>query len=95
MHSRREFLCKEFARKSFKNPKFQKWFKLNNRETKTRLKQPKLLNVVSRTNRFRNSPIREASEFKNVTKSGKSPKEGGGGGQHKKSKSPKFKIWTF
>ena len=57
LHSRREFLCKKFARKSFKNPKFQKWFKLNNLETKTRFKQPKLLNVVSRTNRFRNSPI--------------------------------------
>ena len=57
LHSRREFLCKKFARKSFKNPKFNKWFKLNNIQTKTRFKQPKLLSVISRTNRFKNSPI--------------------------------------
>ena len=57
LHSRREFLCKKIARKSFKNPKFQRWFKLNNIEAKTSFKQPKLLNVISRTNRFKNSPI--------------------------------------
>ena len=38
--------------------------------------------------------VREASELKNVTKSGKSPK-GGGEGSGKKSKSPKFEILTF
>ena len=37
----------------------------------------------------RNEKVREASELKNVTKSGKSPIGG------KKSKSPKFEIWTF
>ena len=57
LHFRREYLCKKFAKKSFMNPKFKKWFKVNNKHTKTRFKQPKLLSVVSRTNRFKNSPI--------------------------------------
>ena len=42
---------------------------------------------------FFNIMLREASELKNVTKSGKSPI--GGEGSEKKSKSPKFEIWTF
>ena len=33
------------------------------------------------------------NRIKNVTKSGKSPKEERG--QHKKSKSPKLEIWAF
>ena len=37
--------------------------------------------------------IREESQTKNVTKSGKSPK--GGRDQRQKSKSPKLKILTF
>ena len=37
--------------------------------------------------------LREACELKYVPKSGKSPK--GGRGQHQKSKSPQFKIWTI
>ena len=38
--------------------------------------------------------LRGTIKFKNVPKSGKSPK-GGGGGQHWKSESPQFKMWTF
>ena len=37
--------------------------------------------------------LREVSELKNVTKSGKILI--GGGGVRQKSKSPKFEIWTF
>ena len=37
--------------------------------------------------------IREASELKNVTESGKSPK--GGRGQPRKSNSSQFQMWTF
>ena len=29
LHSRREYLCKKFARKAFKNHKFSNWFKLH------------------------------------------------------------------
>ena len=57
LHDRRQLLCKKFAKKSFKHQKFSKWFKLNEKVTKTRCKQPKLCNVVSRTSRFEKSPI--------------------------------------
>ena len=51
LHARRQSLCKKFAKKSFKHEKFSKWFKLNEKKTKTRYKQPKLCNVVCRTSR--------------------------------------------
>ena len=57
LHARRQSLCKKFAKKSFKHQKFSKWFKMNDKITKTRNKQPKLCNVVCRTNRFEKSPI--------------------------------------
>ena len=57
LHARRQSLCKKFAKKSFKHQKFSKWFKLNEKKTKTRHKQPKLCNVVCRTSRFQKSPI--------------------------------------
>ena len=57
LHARRQSLCKKFAKKSFKHEKFSKWFKLNEKKTKTRHKQPKLCNVVCRTSRFEKSPI--------------------------------------
>ena len=65
LHSRRQKLCKKFARKSFKNEKFCKWFKLNAKRTKTRNKQPKLCRVVSRTKRFENSPISYLTDLLN------------------------------
>ena len=57
LHTRREYLCKKFAKRSLKSQKFNKWFKTNNITSKTRSKQPKFHSVVSRTKRFENSPI--------------------------------------
>ena len=57
LHTRREYLCKKFAKRSLKSQKFSKWFKANNKTVKTRSKQPKFFSVVSRTKRFENSPI--------------------------------------
>ena len=37
LFSRRNKLCKKFAKKSLKNSKFSKWFKPNDRKTSTRL----------------------------------------------------------
>ena len=57
LYTRRNKLCKKFAQKSLKNSKFCKWFKPNDRKTSTRLIRPKFCEVVSRTERFRKSPI--------------------------------------
>jgi hypothetical protein len=65
LHTRRQKLCKKFARKSFKHQKFSKWFKLNTKRTKTRNKQPKLCSVVCRTNHFEKSPISHLTSLLN------------------------------
>ena len=57
LFSRRRRLCKKFARKSLKNPKFAKWFKPKTKSTNTRQKTKRFYEVVSRTERFRKSPI--------------------------------------
>ena len=57
LFSRRNKLCKKFAKKSLKKSKFSKWFKPNDRKTSTRLIKPKFCEVVFRTERFRRSPI--------------------------------------
>ena len=57
LFTRRQRLCKKCARKSVKNVKFSKWFKLNSERTKTRFEQPKYCPTVCRTERFAESPI--------------------------------------
>ena len=49
LNTRRTKLCKKFVRKSVKNDKFSKWFKINNKFTFTRQKQSKYCEVFSRT----------------------------------------------
>ena len=65
LFSRRQKLCKKFVRKSVKNPKFNKWFKLNSKQTKTRAKQPMYCPTVCRTDRFKNSPISYMTDLLN------------------------------
>ena len=57
LEERRENLCKRFAVKASKNSKHKEWFKINNKVTNTRQKQPFYCPVISRTKRFDNSPI--------------------------------------
>ena len=57
LEERRIQLCKKFALKAMKNKKHSKWFKVNERTTITRQECPVFQPVVSRTTRFRNSPI--------------------------------------
>ena len=65
---RRQKLCLTFAKKSYKNPKFNKWFKLNLRITVTRQPGSKLVSVYSRTKRFEESPISYITEMLNRVK---------------------------
>ena len=57
LNTKRENLCTKFAKRSLKSKKLTTWFKVNTKIGNTRSKQPKLCNVFSRTNRFKNSPI--------------------------------------
>ena len=56
---RRKYICLKFAKKAFKNPKYQHWFCVNPEVTgvKTRSEKPDLKPVQARTDRFANSPI--------------------------------------
>ena len=65
---RRQKLCAKFARKSFKNAKFNKWFKLNDRVTVTRQQGRKFCQVYCRTQRFERSPISYITELLNRAK---------------------------
>ena len=57
LFTRREQLCKNFARKSVKHPKFTKWFQPNVKSFPTRAPTTKFCEVSSRTKRFEKSPI--------------------------------------
>ena len=57
LEERRQQLCKKFGIKAMKNLKHTKWFKVNTNYRRTRLQQPYLCPVLSRTKRFENSPI--------------------------------------
>ena len=57
LFSRRQNLCKTFARKAYKNSKFRQWFELNQKLAATRLEKPPLKNAYCRLERFENSPI--------------------------------------
>ena len=57
LFSRREKLCKKFAQKSAKNPKFSNWFKPNSKFSTTRSAKTKFMNVHARTERFKKNPV--------------------------------------
>ena len=57
LHERRNKLCKNFAKKSLKHPKFTKWFKPNVKKSCTRNIPTKFCDVYARTERFNRSPI--------------------------------------
>ena len=64
LKDRRLNICKEFANKNLKHPKFSSWFKkseewssLNERKCKKLPDQPLLKPVECRTRRFRKSPL--------------------------------------
>ena len=57
MFERRNRLCKTFAKKALKHPKFSKWFKPNLKKSSTRNVPNKFCDVVARTDRFKESPI--------------------------------------
>ena len=65
---RRQKLCMKFARKSYKNSKFSKWFKVNQKHTVTRQAASKLCSVYSRTKRYERSPISYITELLNRAK---------------------------
>ena len=58
----------KFARKSYKNDKFSKWFKVNQKHTVTRQAASKLCSVYSRTKRYERSPISYITELLNRAK---------------------------
>ena len=68
LETRRVNLCHKFALKTVKNLKHKKWFKVNNRISKTRRKQPAFCHVISRTKRFENSPISYLTQLLNNIK---------------------------
>ena len=68
LFDRRKKLCKKFARKSVKNEKFNKWFKVNNKVSITRQRLDKFCNVYSRTVRFDKSPISYLTRILNSMK---------------------------
>ena len=57
LFTRRIKLCKNFAIKAQKHPKFTKWFKSNNKMSVTRKKRQQFCEVYYRTERFKRSPI--------------------------------------
>ena len=58
LFSRRQNLCKKFAKKSLKHVKFSKWFKPNRKTTVTRQKPTKFCELNARTERFKKKPNR-------------------------------------
>ena len=62
---RRQKLCTKFANKCYKSEKFTKWFKRNDKTTKTRQPSKLLCDVYSRTKRFEQSPISYLTELLN------------------------------
>ena len=66
LEERRHQLCVKFGLKALKNTKHTKWFKVNQKLSRTRQKQPFLCPVVTRTRRFENSPISYLTKLLNI-----------------------------
>ena len=67
LYDRRERLCTKFAKKCFRNKKFHKWFKTEQKETITRQRYNKFCSVYSRTERYNKSPISYLTKLLNKT----------------------------
>merc|ERR1712129_484620 len=65
LYSRRNKLCKKFAKKSLKNSIFAKWFKPYQKSVYTSFLSPKFCEVYYRTERFRKSPISYLTDILN------------------------------
>ena len=72
LDDRREKLCQNFAKKAWKNPKYQNWFTLNDEPLptiNTRSEATRVRNVlkpiVTRTDRYMNSPLPYLTEVLN------------------------------
>ena len=57
LDSRRDKLCLKFANKAVKDPKHNKWFKLNTVDVNTRQEKMKYCPVLAKKNRYKTSPI--------------------------------------
>ena len=64
LSERRKKICKKFAIRAQKHPKFSKWFKPN-LQRNSRLPKPKFCPPVYRTERFRKSPLCYLTELLN------------------------------
>ena len=71
LEDRRVQLCSKFAKKAVKNDKFQNWFKVNTRRSRTRQKQPKYCPVWARSSRYEKSPLSYLTTILNQTKNKK------------------------
>ena len=65
LYERRNKLCKNFANKSLKHPKFTKWFKPNVKRSFTRNIPTRFCEVNARTERFNKSPINYLTKLLN------------------------------
>ena len=68
LFSRRQQQCKTFARKCSRNSNFKNWFKRNDKQTGTRLIQPRFDSVYCRLSRFEKSPISYLTNLLNKMK---------------------------
>ena len=57
LKERRERLCLKFAIKAYSNPKFSSWFPINTPLVNTRSEKLPLKAIVTRTRRYKKSPI--------------------------------------
>ena len=57
LDSRRDKLCLKFANKAVKNPKHNKWFKLNTIDVNTRQEKTKYCPVIAKKDRYKLSPL--------------------------------------
>ena len=70
---RRENLCIKFAKKALKHEKYRKWFQISSEKTSThntrasKNKQPNLMPVPYRTDRYRDSPLPYLTNLLNST----------------------------
>ena len=67
LFERRRKLCKTFAKKSLKHPKFTKWFKPTQKRHNMRRKQQKFCSVYSQTQRYQKSTLSYLTELLNQT----------------------------
>ena len=68
LDSRRDKLCLKFANKAVKNPKHNKWFKLNTIDVNTRQEKTKYCPVIAKKDRYKLSPLSYLTSLLNQKK---------------------------